>query len=159
MILNGDSNGMPACSWLVRTLAVTALGLVVLSGFGGCSGSNSVSNLTLNSVKGKVLQADGKPLTTGHVAFVSPEKGLEFSGPIGPDGSFSIGSGDKEGAPEGKYVVRIDPDAAAVQAKGKPKKRTTALPFPEKYADETTSGLTAVVKAGQNDLEPFKLDK
>jgi len=159
MIFNGDWNRMPAYSWFVRAFAVTALCVVVLLGFGGCSASDSVANLTLHPVKGKVLLADGKPLTTGQVAFVSPERGLEFSGPIGPDGSFSIGSGTKEGAPEGKYIVRIDAEAAIGQAKGKVKKRSAALPFPDKYADETTSGLTAAVKAGQNDLEPFKLDK
>jgi hypothetical protein len=159
MILKGDSNWMPAYSWLVRAFAVTALCLVVLSGFGGCSASDAVGKLTLYPVKGKVLLADGKPLTTGQVAFVSPEKGLEFSGPIGPDGTFSIRYGEKEGAPEGKYIVRIDPEVSKGLAKGKPKKRSAALPFPEKYADETTSGLTAAVKAGPNDLEPFKLDK
>ncbi len=150
---------MPAYSWVVRAFGVTALCLVVLSGFGGCSASDAVGNLTVYPVKGKVLLADGKPLTTGRVAFVSPEKGLEFSGPIGPDGSFSIRYGEKEGAPEGKYIIRIDPEAAKGLAKGKPKKRSAAFPFPEKYTDETTSSLTAAVKAGQNDLEPFKLDK
>jgi hypothetical protein len=159
MILSGDSIWMPAYSWIVRTFGVTALCLVVLSGLGGCSASDAVGNLTLYPVKGKVLLADGKPLTTGRVAFVSLEKGLRFSGPIGPDGSFSIGSDEKEGAPEGKYIVRIDPEAASGLAKGKPKKRSAALPFPHKYADETTSGLTATVKAGQNDPEPCKLDK
>jgi len=156
MILNGNSIWMPAYSWLVRAFGVTALCLAVLSGLGGCSGSDAVGNLTLYPVKGKVLLADGKPLTAGRVTFMSPEKAMEFSGPIGPDGSFSIMYGEKEGAPEGKYVVRIDPELP----KGKPKSnKQPAFPFPKKYADETTSGLTVVVQAGPNDLEPFKLSK
>ena len=33
------------------------------------------------------------------------------------------------------------------------------MPFPAKYSEETSSDLTAVVKPGDNDLEPFKLDQ
>jgi len=157
MILNGDSIWMPAYSWIVRAFGVTALCLAGLSGLGGCSASDAVGNLTLHPVKGKVLLADGKPLTTGRVTLVSSEKGLEFSGPIGPDGSFSIVSGEKDGAPEGKYLVRIDSEAVKVPANGNPKKRSAALSVPGKYANEETSGLTATVKAGQNNLEPYKL--
>jgi hypothetical protein len=160
MILNGDSIWMPAYTWVVRAFGITALCLMVLSDFGGCSASDVVGNLTVNPVKGKVLLADGKPLTTGRVVFVDPEREeKEFYGPIGPDGSFSIRDGDKEGVPEGKYIVRIDPEASMGLAKGKPKKRSAAFPFPAKYANEMTPGLTAAVKAGPNDLKPFKLDK
>jgi hypothetical protein len=108
-------------------------------------------------VKGKVLLADGKPLTTGRVAFVQTEKALEFSGDIKSDGSFSLGSSDQPGAPEGSYKVRIDPEPGkSLPGKGRQPKRST-YPFPEKYADETTSGLTATVKQGENAIEPFKL--
>ena len=160
MILNGDSIWMPAYSWVVRGFGVTALCLVVLSSFGGCSASDAVGNLTVYPVKGKVLLADGEPLTTGRLTFMSPEKALEFSGPIGPDGSFSIMFNKKEGAPEGKYTVRIDPEPPKGLTKGRSKsKKQPALPFSKKYMDESTSGLTVVVQAGPNDLEPFKLSK
>jgi len=159
MILSGDSIWMPAYSWVVRAFGVTALCLVVLLGFGGCS-SDAIGNWTVYPVRGKVLLADGKPLTAGRVTFMSPEKALEFSGPIGPDGSFSIMYGEKEGAPEGKYVVRIDPELPKGLTKGRSKsKKQPALPFSKKYMDESTSGLTVVVQAGPNDLEPFKLSK
>jgi len=158
MILNGDSIWMPVYSWVVRAFGVIALCLVILPGFGGCS-SDAISDLTVYPVKGKVLLADGKPLTTGRVTLVGRGE-AEFYGPIGQDGLFSIMNGEKGGVPKGKYIVRIDPELPKGLAKGKPKsKKQLAFPFPRKYADESTSGLTVVVQAGPNDLEPFKLDK
>jgi len=161
MILSGDSIWMPAYSWAVRAFGVTALCLVILPGFGGCSASDAVSKRTLYPVRGKVLLADGKPLMAGRVAFVNP--GQEFTflyGSIEPDGSFSIRYGEKEGAPEGKYIVRIEPEPPKGLTKGRSKsKKQPALPFSKKYMDESTSGLTVLVQAGPNDLEPFKLIK
>jgi len=160
MILSGDSIWTPVYSWVVRAFGVIALGLAILSGFGGCS--NAVSDLTLYPVRGKVLLADGKPLTTGRVTFVSGEREFDsIYGSIEPDGSFTIMDGEKEGAPKGKYAVRIEPEPPKGltngKLKGKPKR--SVFPFPKKYASEATSGLTVVVQAGPNDLEPFKLDK
>jgi len=161
MILSGDSIWMPAYSWVVRAFGVIALCLVILPGFGGCS-SDAISDLTVYPVRGKVLLADGKPLTAGLVVFVSTEIPVEFAGPIGPDGSFSIMNGKKEGAPKGKYVVRIEPELPKGLTKGRSKSKkqpSFPFPFPKKYASEGTSGLTVVVQAGPNDLEPFQLDK
>jgi hypothetical protein len=142
---------------VARVLGLVAVGLAALAGPGGCSDPDPVGSATLYPVRGKVLLGDGKPLTSGRVALVSPEKGMEFTGPIGAEGNFSLSHGGKEGIPEGKYLVRIDPEASGGIARGKPTKRSGALPFPEKYADETTSGLAVTVKPGPNDLEPFSL--
>jgi hypothetical protein len=69
-------------------------------------------------------------------------------------------NGKKEGAPKGKYFVRIEPELPRGLTNGRSKsKKQPAFPFPKKYASEGTSGLTVVVQAGPNDLEPFKLDK
>ena len=106
-------------------------------------------------VKGKVVLPDGKPLTTGSVVFVSASNAAEFYGDIGSDGSFSMKTAAGEGLPEGKYLIRLDAEASARVKAGS--RKTTNLPFPAKYADETTSDLTATVKPGDNQLEPFKL--
>jgi hypothetical protein len=128
-------------------------------GFGGCGDRNAVSQMTVHPVKGKVLLADGKPLTGGRVVLMSPEKGLEFEGAIESDGSFSIKGNHGEGAPEGTFKVRIEPDSLKPGDNSAPtaRRKSANLPFPAMYGDETTSGLTATVKSGDNTLEPFKL--
>ena len=100
-------------------------------------------------VKGKVTLPDGK---------APPKVNVIFSGPVTgsvtteSDGTFAF-KGDNAGLPAGEYKVRLE----IAEAKGSPKHPT--LPFPGKYLDEDTSGLTAVVKAdGPHDFE-FKLTK
>jgi hypothetical protein len=84
-------------------------------------------------------------------------KGQEFPGIVGADGRFTIKTGAGEGAPEGEYMVRIDPEVSAAGSKGPAKKGLSGLPFPAKYADETTSDLKVTIKPGENNLEPIKL--
>jgi hypothetical protein len=142
-----DQKGLRA-SWLgVLTLAAW-------TGLAGCRNqSDSLPSLTVYEVKGKVLLADGKPLSQGWVYFV-PKGDLTVtpSGVIGPDGTFSVvtgGSGD--GAPAGEYKVRIE--TPGVQAPTKSKKSL----FPFKYTDEDSSGLLVTVRPEPNLLEPFQL--
>jgi hypothetical protein len=80
---------------------------------------------------------------------------------IGPDGSFTVKTSYGEGAPEGAYKVRIEPDETMTPpSKVKSSRRNLAnLPFPAKYTEEATSGLSATIKPGDNPLEPFKLIK
>src|SRR5262249_15231077 len=111
-------------------------------------------------VKGKVVLADGTPLKSGMVVLVSTTSPMEYSGVIGSDGSYEVKTAYGDGAPEGTYKVRIEPEGTALpQAKVRPGARNTpaGLPFPAKYNDEVSSGLTVTVKAGDNTLEPFKL--
>lgn len=145
----------PCRGWLGAT---AILGLTLL-GLSGCGDPNAVGQMKLNPVKGKVLLADGKPLTGGRVVFMNPERAMEFDGPIESDGSFSIKAAQGEGAPEGSYKVRIEPDTTkpADSSTRTARRKGQNLPYPTKYADETTSGLTATVNAGDNTLEPFKL--
>ena len=61
-------------------------------------------------VNGKVLLADGKPLSGGWISFV-PKGDLAVtpSGEIRPDGTFSIATGGSgDGAPPGEYKVRVE---------------------------------------------------
>jgi hypothetical protein len=140
-------------------IELTAMLGLILLGFGGCGDPNAVTQLKIYPVKGKVLLADGKSLTGGRVVFMLPEKGLEFEGSIESDGSFRIKGSQGEGAPEGTYKVRIAPDwtKPGDNAARAARRKSADLPFPAMYGDETTSGLTATVKSGDNTLEPFKL--
>ncbi|WP_145952095.1 carboxypeptidase regulatory-like domain-containing protein [Paludisphaera borealis] len=134
-----------------------------LAGFlAGCGSSDSApTSMTTYPVKGKVLLADGKPLASGVVVFALPEKGMEFEAPLESDGSFALKSSYGEGAPEGSYKIRIQADLSKpADPKARGGRRSGAnLAYPAKYGDETTSGLTAVVKPSANDLEPFTLAK
>jgi len=110
-------------------------------------------------VKGKVVLADGKPLASGVIVFANAEKGMEFEAPLGADGAFQIKSSYGDGAPEGSYKIRIQADVTKPGEAKKGRRTAANLPYPPKYGDETTSGLTAVVKPSDNDLEPFTLAK
>jgi hypothetical protein len=141
---------------------VGVLGLVIaLSSLAGCGSNDAApSSMKTYPVKGKVVLGDGKPLTSGVVVFASPEKGMEFEAPLEADGAFSVKSSYGDGAPEGAYKIRIQADVTKPgEAKGRGRRVATNLPYPAKYGDETTSGLTAVVKPSDNDLEPFTLAK
>ena len=141
----------------MRWLAAAAL---ATAGAAGCGESRPDVGVPTYPVQGKVALANGDPLTSGIVYFVSDdEKSPPVSGTVNPDGSFTMMTdGVAAGAPAGEYKVRvqIDPDAPATGTS--PKKRG-APPFPAKYTKESTSGLTATVKAEPaNELPPFVLD-
>jgi hypothetical protein len=122
----------------------------------------SCSGGRLNTVQGKVLY-QGKPAKGALVVF--HPKGNESltaipaTGIAGEDGSFTLSSGKDAGAVAGDYAVTVTwPEEA---------KETTKIPMepppppPDRlkgrYANRETSGLTATVKSGTNQLEPFDL--
>ncbi len=108
-------------------------------------------------VKGKVLLANGKPLSGGRIFFVRKDGTLRSEGMVGSDGSFALLTGGSgEGAPAGEYKISVEPEDKSLLA-GKKASKGKKLPFPEKYLDEDGSGLTATVKAEPNQLEPFRL--
>ena len=88
----------PGRLWLVTAVAVA---------LAGC-GQGSFRSGPDYPVKGKVLLADGKPLRSGRVVFVSSETALSYAGQIGDDGEFELKQGDRVGAPAGNYKVRIE---------------------------------------------------
>jgi hypothetical protein len=142
-------------SAFVRTVRFVAAGVLLSSGLFGCTDSpGSIS--TIYPVKGQILMPDGKPLTSGTVVFVS-NRGQEFSGKLESDGRFSLKSGLGDGAPDGEYLVRLDAEPQSASSATRAKKGAAALPFPAKYADETTSDVKVNVKPGENNLEPIKL--
>jgi len=74
----------------------------------GCGGNSTGS---LHSVKGKVT-LDGAPMTAGSVRF-APDKAKgnqaanEPVGTIGPDGTYTVSTAGKPGAPAGWYKVTV----------------------------------------------------
>jgi len=132
---------------------------VVVVGLAGCE-SNPLSSMRLYPVKGKVLLADGKPLTTGRIVFVAVKSTLTSPSTIEGDGTFTVKGSTGDGLPEGEYRIRIEIDESKLPTVKVASKRIGSLPFPEKYADEDTSKLTATVKPDEtsNNFE-FKLTK
>jgi hypothetical protein len=126
-----------------RTVAVY---VIALCAFAGCGESSSL-NKPFYPVKGKVILADGKPLTTGSVLFVGVSTNISVAAPIGSDGAFEF-TGDKPGLPVGEYRVAIGLEGRqGTQAKSSRSRPKENIPFPAKYLDEDASKLTADVKA------------
>src|SRR5262245_54702113 len=122
-----------------ETPVIRILGLLLATcltaGVAGCGDPNAAQAQKVYPVKGKVLLADGSPLKTGQVVLVSTTKAEEYSGAIKDDGTFEVKTSYGDGAPEGTYKVRIDPEVStSSQAKGRPSSRKGGanLPFPAK---------------------------
>jgi hypothetical protein len=122
----------------------------------GCGQSDRMPSVSTYPVKGKVLLADGKPLTRGRIVFHRQEDPpILASGEIKTDGSFELSTlkpGD--GAPAGKYGVQIDPTPANQSASAK---RQSYPEIPQKYRDDDGLGLFVTIKPEPTELEPFRL--
>jgi hypothetical protein len=138
----------------VRRRSAGLSGLVVALGLGlsGCGHRDALPVLQVYEVKGKILLADGKPLSGGWVYFV-PKGDLTVtpSAEIGPDGTFSVVTGGSgQGAPPGDYKLRIDTPQFHAAKNQKPL-------VPQKYTDEDSSNLVVTVRAEPNQLDPIRL--
>jgi len=121
----------------------------------GCGEPDPLKGMTFYPVKGKVLLADGKPLTSGNVIFVAAKSTITSTAAIGPDGGFTFKNASGDGLPEGEYRVRIEVTGAT----GSGGKAKPALPFASQYLDEDASNLKAAVTSeeSKNNFE-FKLE-
>ncbi len=129
-------------NWL-STFPVCAIALLAIA---GC-GESSALTQPFYPVKGKVVLADGKPLTTGSVLFVGVTTNISIAASIGSDGAFEF-TGDKPGLPVGEYRVAIGLEGRqGTQAKSSRSRPKENIPFPAKYLDDDASKLTADVKA------------
>jgi hypothetical protein len=134
------SSDNPCARNLSRLCLVTAA--VIAAAAAGCE-KNPLASVKLYSVKGKVLLADGKPLSSGHVVFVEDKSMISSTANIESDGSFAIKNDAGGGLPEGAYKVRIEGGSGTDgKASGKSK---GGLPFDKQFLDEDTSKLTATV--------------
>ncbi len=134
---------------------MSALAVAVGVALAGCQNSNSLPSLRVYEVKGKVLLASGKPLSSGWIYFV-PKGDLPLtpSARIQPDGTFSLETGGSgAGAPPGDYKVRVETPQLPPAS---PRSRSKPL-VPIKYTDEDSSGLVVTVQAGSNQIDPIIL--
>ncbi len=140
-----------------RVVPASVAGWAALSllGLAGCGGPGPYTG-SLYAVRGRVLLADGSPLTGGTVKFIPMRGGLPASGRIAADGTFSLKSKSRDGAAPGEYKVRIEPSAELLVRKGR---AAPKLPFAAKYREyDGDTGLTATINAGETQLEPFRLE-
>jgi hypothetical protein len=127
-----------------RRLAwLTSVVVVVMAGCG-----ESHSTLKLYPVKGKVLLADGKPLTTGRVVFVSAKPSITSVANIDSDGAFAFKAASGDGLPEAEYKIRIEGGGSATKGPGG--KLAGTLPFATQYLDEDYSELKATVTTDES---------
>ena len=125
-------------------LVALSLATAVLA---GCSKNGG---LITAPVKGKVT-FKGKPLPNGTVMFV-PGEGPAATGEIGSDGAYRLTTGSIDGAVLGNHKISIT--ALADIGSALPEQRNPTPPslLPAKYLSHETSGLTAEVKQGNNEV-------
>ena len=105
----------------------------------------------LHPVKGKIVYSKPEALTGLQVDFVNKSPSARpAAGAIGPDGSFTLKTGDAEGVAEGEYGVRL------VKPGGFPKGKYN-LPIPHEYFDEDGAFLSASIKPDTTELPAFDL--
>jgi hypothetical protein len=111
----------------------------------------------LYPVTGKVL-LDGKPAAHATVVFhpVAAKPGaVRPRAKVEPDGSFKLTTYEaNDGAPAGEYRVTVELWLSSGRGDEGPTSR-----LPAKFANPESSGLTATVTAGPNELKPFTVTK
>jgi hypothetical protein len=141
---------------LRRSLVVLLLTMIVA----GCSSQSMPALPTVYPVKGKVVQADGQPLSYGRVHLTPRErgKGQPCNGFLNSDGSFDklMTYAGGFGAVPGKYLMHIEPDTKNEKGFYSGKSKEMPVP-PEKYRDPQTAELAVEIKAGDNDLGTITL--
>jgi hypothetical protein len=115
----------------------------------------------LNPVAGKVL-FNGEPLSGALVSFHSTAGPLDSGPPVGlskSDGTFSVATGDVEGAPTGTYKVTIIcSETPKVEGGGLSTGGVeTRDRLQGKYANSEASQISVTIKEGPNALETFDL--
>jgi hypothetical protein len=104
-------------------------------------------------VTGKVTYR-GQPITSGMVMLTPVDGGHAATGNLNRDGTFRLTTFEKhDGAVPGKYHVTVQ--AFPADGAGLPGAEFAgkAPPLPPKYASAESSGLSAEINAGENQLE------
>ncbi|QDT93840.1 hypothetical protein Pan161_55270 [Gimesia algae] len=126
--------------------------LLLLSIMTGCG--EQIDKKPTAPVKG-IVTYEGKPLETGEVVFF-PDSGEQIAhGKIQPDGSFQLTTYEEgDGAFPGTHKVTIisERDMEGISAED-PEASMEPSFIPTKYNMQKSSGLTAVVKEGDNEIK------
>jgi hypothetical protein len=133
------------------TLRRSALAVGVLACLVGCGGGKTAP------VNGRVKLKGGSDVSVlaGYSLTFEPVDGKTSAvGEINRDGTFKLSTfGANDGAVPGKYRVAINQPTSP-----DPDKPPTKSKLPARYENLDSSGLTAEVKPGQNNIE-LELDK
>jgi hypothetical protein len=138
--------------YLRLVLATLVLSCLTLAP--GCSGAKK---LNLAPVSGTV-KVGGVPLTSGQISFLPTSKeqeGTLAAGTIGADGTFTISTGGKSGAPLGTYKITITPSMVPT-GDGKPPTASFNVKYQSIASTPLTKEVIATPEAGRYD---FNLDK
>ena len=135
---------------LARFLCACAA-LAILLPVVGCGSGG----LDCYSVTGTVKNADGSPLTKGQIIFDSGQ--LAARGQIKEDGTFTLYTGEDEGAPAGNYTVYfigVDaPEYVPPSETGRTAPAQPAVQIDPKYLSKEKSDLQREVKAEPNTFD------
>jgi hypothetical protein len=132
--------------------------LAALLSLPACSGG-------LHPVRGKVLYK-GEPIKGAVVAFHPKNDdnatAIRPTGLTDENGVFTLSTQKDAGAPAGEYRVTVlwleEPAPKADKPAGFPEPPSAPVDrLMGRYADPSKSGLTAVIRSGTKDLEPFEL--
>ncbi len=127
-----------------------------------CFACQSETRRPVYPVSGQVLY-EGQPVAGALVALLPlDERWSERAiGRTDADGRFRLTTYlSNDGAPEGSYVVGI---SMAQEESGREDEdgngRPSVIALPARYAQHRTSGLTATIRPGINELPPFHLHR
>jgi len=128
-----------ACGRPRRPVRAAAAGLASLAAlmFSACGGGPLPVEFKNQVVTGKILLADGKPLTKGRVVLLpKQEPMLPLYGKLKPDGTFTLNAGGLGvGVSHGEFQVSVEPDAYFPGSKNMPR----GLPYPPSTSTPTTA--------------------
>jgi len=105
----------------------------------------------------------GQPLTEGVVVFENAAAGISVNATVGPDGSYTAKTYDREGLPPGTYQVAVKPVSIGdgetpLASDPSQSAATTKSVIPEKYQSIKSSELSVTVAAGENPAFDFELN-
>ncbi|TWU24390.1 hypothetical protein Pla52o_23170 [Novipirellula galeiformis] len=137
----------------IQMLMVPAILASLSLGLAGCTPSNEMATVP---VTGKVTYK-GQPLPSGSVIFIASGAGPTADANIGPDGEYSLGTySESDGVPPGEYNVMVVAMTGEDSIDAEAATGSTSL-IPSRYSDPSKSGLTASVKAGEDNEINFDL--
>lgn len=152
-------NGSLCEKWFIGNQSVTpaAAALMATSLLVATAGCQHKPDLPPLAPTSGTITLDGQPLDSGNVQFV-PEESKGTSGPIGtgrigPDGKYEISTAGVSGALVGHHLVAIE----AFEASDLSDHSISPSLVPQRYTNFHTSGLTAEVKAGENNVVDLEL--
>jgi hypothetical protein len=106
-----------------------------------------------NPVTGKVTFR-GQPVADGRIRFNNPQAPVDVTAILKSDGSYEIVMASGKGMPEGTYAVAVLPPMAKSSLGPMVSVKPQSYPnIPDKYRNPSTSGLTFVVKSGNNTFD------